>query len=168
MQLHFNFEKTVGKIKPMHGVGQPPLGVGDDGVDDSLFHYLTEANIPYSRLHDTYGDFAANLFVDIPNLFRNFDADENDPASYDFVFTDVLLSQMMKAGVDPYWEDPLSVLTANGYTRIKGDESVVNRPDLLFKAEKFNLLDSGFHHYRDLVAVYPNVPANGADMSRDR
>ena len=113
MQLHFNFEKKIGKIKPMHGVGQPPLGVGDDGVDDSMFHYLTEANIPYSRLHDTYGDFGANLFVDIPNLFRDFDADENDPASYDFAFTDVLLSQMVKAGVEPYFRLGVTIENAH-------------------------------------------------------
>ena len=113
MQLHFDFEKKIGKIKPMHGVGQPPLGVGDDGIDDSLFHYLTEANIPYSRLHDTYGHFAANLFVDIPNLFRNFDADENDPASYDFAFTDVLLSQMVKAGIEPYFRLGVTIENAH-------------------------------------------------------
>ena len=82
MNLHFDFEKITGKIKPMHAVGQPPLGVGDDGIDDSMFHYLTEANIPYSRLHDTYGNFGANLFVDIPNLFRDFDADVTDPARH--------------------------------------------------------------------------------------
>ena len=113
MQLHFNFAKTIGKVKPMHGVGQPPLGVGDDGVDDSMFHYLTEAHIPYSRLHDTYGNFAANLFVDIPNLFRDFDADENDPASYDFAFTDVLLSQMVKAGVEPYFRMGVTIENAH-------------------------------------------------------
>lgn len=64
----------------MHAVGQPPFGVGDFGIDNSMFHYLTEAKIPYSRLHDTGGHFACNLFVDIPNLFRDFEADENDPS----------------------------------------------------------------------------------------
>ncbi len=62
----------------MHAVGQPPFFLGDDGVGDDMFHYLTEANIPYSRLHDTYGVFAGNLFVDIPNIFRDFDADEKE------------------------------------------------------------------------------------------
>ena len=53
--------------------------------------YLQQANMPYSRLHDVGGAFGGNRFVDIPNLFRDFDADENDPTSYDFAFTDVLL-----------------------------------------------------------------------------
>ena len=66
MKLQFDFEKKLGKIKPMHAVGQPPLGVSDDGIDDSLFHYLEEANVPYSRMHDVYGHFGGFLFVDIP------------------------------------------------------------------------------------------------------
>ena len=46
MKLHFDFTKTTGKIKPMHAVGQPPADISDDGIEHSLFHYLTEANIP--------------------------------------------------------------------------------------------------------------------------
>ena len=100
---------TLGSVKPVNGVGQPPiLGVGSD----SLFHYLTDAGIPFSRLHDTGGSFGKNLYVDIPNLFRDFDADENDPASYDFTFTDDLLSKLDKAGVRPYFR--LGVTIENG------------------------------------------------------
>ena len=96
----------LGPVKPVNGVGQPPiLGVGSD----SLFHYLTEAGIPFSRLHDTGGSFGKNLYVDIPNLFRDFDADENDPASYDFTFTDDLLSKLDKADV----RSSLSVIVIN-------------------------------------------------------
>ena len=76
--ITYNYQKTVGKIKPMHGVGQPPLL----GLQTKYFKYLTEANIPHSRLHDVGGSFGGNMFVDIPNIFRNFDADETDPASY--------------------------------------------------------------------------------------
>ena len=104
MKLSFDFDKIVGKIKPMHAVGQPPISYnGTEGVDDFMFHYLKEANIPYSRLHDTGGFYGGNLFVDVPNIFRDFDADENDPASYDFIMTDILLSKLMKHGVEPYF-----------------------------------------------------------------
>ena len=113
MKLHFDFDKIIGKIKPMHAVGQPPFGVSNDGIDDSMFHYLTEANIPYSRLHDAGGIFAANLFVDIPNLFRNFDADENDPASYDFAFTDALFVKMIEAGIEPYFRLGVTIENAH-------------------------------------------------------
>ena len=83
----------------MHAGGQPPLA----GAKTTYFHYLTEAGIPYSRLHDVGGAFGAGKFVDIPNLFRDFDADENDPASYDFTFTDLLITGLMEANVEPYF-----------------------------------------------------------------
>lgn len=98
-QITVNFDKTTGRIKPMHGVGQPPF----IGTDYSFMHYLTEANIPFSRLHDVGGTYGGGIYVDIPNLFRNFDADENDPASYDFTFTDLLLRKLVEAGVEPYF-----------------------------------------------------------------
>ena len=61
MKLNFNFDKIIGTIKPMHAVGQPPFDVNDNGIDDSMFHYLTEANIPYSRLHDVGGAFGGHM-----------------------------------------------------------------------------------------------------------
>ena len=87
-------------MKPMHGGGQPPLVLNPL---DKHFHYMTEAGIPFSRLHDVGGPFGGNRFVDIPNIFRNFDADENDPASYDFTFTDALLKALVEANVEPYF-----------------------------------------------------------------
>ena len=97
--ISVDFSKSIGKIKAMHAVGQPPIY----GMNFQYFDYLTQAHIPYARLHDTGGAFGRGVFVDIPNLFRDFEADENDPASYDFAFTDVLLSELMKAGVKPYF-----------------------------------------------------------------
>ena len=94
-----DFNKTTGKIKPMHGVGQPPFL----GINYSYMRYLKEANIPYARLHDVGGLFGGNLYVDIPNIFRDFDADENDPASYDFAFTDLLLKNLHKYDCEPVY-----------------------------------------------------------------
>ena len=100
VRVAVDFSTVLGPVKPVNGVGQPPmLGFSDD----RLFHYLTEAGVPFARLHDTAGDFGRFLYVDIPNLFRDFDADENDPASYDFFFTDELMVAMDKADVRPYF-----------------------------------------------------------------
>ena len=88
-------------MKPMHAGGQPPLG--SSRRMNEYFHYLTEAGIPYSRLHDVGGLFGSFRFVDVPNIFRDFDADENDPASYDFTFTDLLIEELVNAGVEPYF-----------------------------------------------------------------
>ncbi len=112
MKLSVNFEKSLGKIKPMHAVGQPPFL----GMNFSYFRYLKAANIPYSRLHDVGGAYGKNIFVDIPNIFRDFDADENDEASYDFAFTDILLDALMKAGAKPYFR--LGV-TIENYAKIR-------------------------------------------------
>lgn len=98
--IKIDVNKKVGKIKPMHAGGQPPV---ISTARDTYFHYLTEAGIPYSRLHDVGGAFGGGKYVDIPNIFRNMDADENDPANYDFTFTDLLLNQLIKANVEPYY-----------------------------------------------------------------
>ena len=97
MQFNFDFDKTVGRIREMHAVGQPPML----GVSDSLFHYLTDASIPYSRLHDVGGVYGGNRFVDIHNIFRDFSADETKEESYDFTFTDILITCLMKANCPP-------------------------------------------------------------------
>lgn len=99
-KIYVSENETIGKIKPMHAGGQPPV---TSTASDCFFHYLTEAGIPYSRLHDVNGSFGGGKYVDIPNIFRDFSADVDDPASYDFTFTDLLLSQLYKAGVEPYY-----------------------------------------------------------------
>ena len=95
-----DFARTAGPVKPVHGVGQPPIRGGND---TELFHYLGEAGIPYSRLHDVGGAFGRNLFVDIPNIFRDFSANENKAENYDFAFTDSLLCALVRQGVEPYY-----------------------------------------------------------------
>ena len=98
--VKIDLDKKIKPMKPMHGGGQPPLG-GKDFTE--FFHYITEAGIPFSRLHDVGGPFGGGRFVDIPNVFRNFDADEKDPASYDFTFTDHIIKALVAANVEPYY-----------------------------------------------------------------
>ena len=99
MKINIDFGKINGKIKAMHGIGQPPLR----GVSTANFHYLKEAGIPYSRLHDVGGRFGGGIWVDIQNIFRDFNADETKEESYDFVFTDILLGGLMENGCEPYF-----------------------------------------------------------------
>lgn len=102
-ELLVDFSKTVGTIKRMHAVGQPPFTGGFRKLDFSPLQILKDANIPCSRLHDVGGAFGSNRYVDIPNIFRDFDADENDPESYDFAFTDELMKALVEYGVAPYF-----------------------------------------------------------------
>jgi len=91
----------VGAVKPVNGVGQPPMV--DVACGAPMFRYLKEAGIPYSRLHDVGGAFGGNMWADIPNIFRNFDADESDAANYDFEATDHLVRELMNNGVEPFF-----------------------------------------------------------------
>lgn len=99
MKIKIDFNNIVGRIKPMHGVGQPPF----TGADFSMLRYLKDAGVPYSRLHDVGGAYGGNRWVDIPNLFRDFSADENDEASYDFTFTDLLITALVENGIEPFF-----------------------------------------------------------------
>lgn len=92
---------AVGPVKPVNGVGQPPM-VGALGKW-SMMHYLKEAGIPYSRLHDVGGSLGGGLYVDIPNLFPDFDADENEPKNYRFAYTDSLMKALESNGVEPFF-----------------------------------------------------------------
>lgn len=107
IKVHANFNKSIGKIKPMHAINNMPTVPND--WNGTLFGKLREANVPYSRLHDTGGYFGGAHYVDIPNIFPCFDADENDPESYDFAFTDALLSEICANGIKPYYRLGVSI-----------------------------------------------------------
>ena len=109
-----NFENIIGKVKPMHATNNMVTLPRNSSNDwDGM---MQAAHIPYGRLHDTGGTFGGSRYVDIPNVFPDFDADENDPESYDFAFTDVLIERMVKSGVMPYYR--LGV-TIENYVDIK-------------------------------------------------
>ena len=94
-----DYANHTGCMKPMHSINNAPF----TWANCDMFPYLAEAGIPYSRLHDTGGMFGGGIYVDIDNVFPNFDADPYDPASYEFPFTDHLLKELLKAGVQPFY-----------------------------------------------------------------
>ena len=100
-EVKVDFDRETGRVKPVNGVGQPPM-VGKL-TSWSMMHYLKEAGIPCSRLHDVGGWLGGGMFVDIPNLFPDFDADENDPANYRFAYTDSLMKALVENDVEPFF-----------------------------------------------------------------
>ena len=50
--IKIDTSKTLGNIKPMHAVGQPPFTGGFLSFNFTHIRHLTNAKIPYSRLHD--------------------------------------------------------------------------------------------------------------------
>lgn len=91
--------RVIGKIKPMHAINNAPIDITFDGQ----FSLISDANIPFARLHDTGGHYGSYVFVDIENIFRNFDADPKDPKSYDFAFTDYIIKRLADVGCMPLY-----------------------------------------------------------------
>lgn len=96
--------KTVGKIKPLHGINNGPISYGN--LTDLRTQYKN-AGIPIVRLHDT--DWPGPYQVDIPKIFPNFDADANDPASYRFAQTDEIISAIFEVGAEPIYRLGVSI-----------------------------------------------------------
>ena len=97
INVAFDFNKIEGKIKELHGVNNSPTAL------KNTVPTFTDAGIPYMRTHDSMGAFGGSHYVDIPNVFPNFDADETDPTSYDFAFTDAYLSNIIKSGTKIFY-----------------------------------------------------------------
>lgn len=98
--IYVDFKKACGIIKPMHAINNIP---SVPMTSEEMYKRINAANIPYARLHDTGGQFGGARYVDIANVFPDFDADENDPESYDFAFTDVLLKNMTEHNLKPFY-----------------------------------------------------------------
>ena len=91
-------DRPIGKIRELHGVNCAPYSSSygsDQKLVDEIFGY---AGVPRSRLHDCCGAYGGKYYVDIPNIFRDFSADENDPQSYDFYYTDEYIAAIVKTG----------------------------------------------------------------------
>ncbi len=117
--VRVNFQKNVGSMKIMHAVNNGPVGtvksttLGWDNlaasscehVDGQNIYEFIQAGIPYGRTHDAslYPSYGLEHTVDVANIFRNFDADPTDPASYDFTCTDHYMDMMAEAGVKPFY-----------------------------------------------------------------
>ncbi len=95
--IRIEFSRSAGRIKPLHGINNSPVTLGQ------ALPELQDAGIPFTRLHDTAGAFGGTYFVDVPNVFPHFDADPDDPASYDFTFTDAHLRGLTASGLKIFY-----------------------------------------------------------------
>ena len=117
--LNINFNKTVGKMKPMHATNNGPVGkinnmnVGwdvSDATHDSHIiganiYEFAQAGIPYARTHDSsfYPSYGLEHTVDVAFIFPNFDADPTDPQNYDFTCTDHYMNMIDAAGTKIFY-----------------------------------------------------------------
>lgn len=101
--INIDLTERMGKIKPLHSVCCAPYSIALGQKQDIIDKYFKEANIPYCRLHDCCGGYGGTYFVDITNVFREFNADENNPENYDFHYTDEYVSAIQQAGGEAYY-----------------------------------------------------------------
>ena len=102
--VNINYTKETGAIKIMHAVNNGPAVAGKDQTRGNELSYKA-ARIPYARVHDAafFSGYGGEHTVDVHAIFPNFDADVNDPASYDFACTDHYMSQIIEYGAEPFY-----------------------------------------------------------------
>ena len=100
---------AVGPVKPMNAVNNGPSvkNPGGDQVRGNFDEYKA-ARIPFARTHDSINCVSGGARTcDISAVFPDFDADENDPRNYDFVFTDHYLDNIRRADTRSVFPDIL-------------------------------------------------------------
>ncbi|MBR5307819.1 MAG: hypothetical protein IKU43_03545 [Clostridia bacterium] len=103
-ELRINLAERGSAIKPMNAINNGPM---QGGVRKSYNNFDTykALNIPYARNHDAafFTGYGGEHTVDVHRIFKNFDADENDPASYIFEPTDKYVKTIYDAGTKVFY-----------------------------------------------------------------
>ncbi len=112
--INIDFNKQNGIIKPMNAVNNGPVPIGVRETYSNFESYKA-ARIPYSRNHDASlnSEYNGEHIVDVHRIFKNFDADENDPKSYVFEPTDKHLKDTVDAGTKIFYR--LGASIEHGY-----------------------------------------------------
>lgn len=102
--LTVDFSTVVGKFKPMNAVNNGPVKPRSDQSRGNFYDYQA-LRIPLARIHDANlcYSYGGPHSVDVHAIFPDFNADENDPESYDFHLTDEYLATMRAAGTQVYY-----------------------------------------------------------------
>ena len=103
-EIMLDFEHVDGRVKPMHAVNNGPVG-SKVRMGNSTYAYFREAGIPYARNHDAAFStaYGGEYTVDVHRIFRDFDADPEDPANYDFECTDECVANTFSVGTEVYY-----------------------------------------------------------------
>ena len=105
--IRIDFSNVIDEIRPLHGVNNAPMcGYG------TFLPKFYDLEVPFVRLHDTRGEYGGSHYVDVPNIFPDFDADPEDENSYDFFYTDLYLKELVENGIEIFYR--LGVTNENG------------------------------------------------------
>ena len=91
-------DKIYAPVKELHGVNCAPYNKRAGSNQTKIKNFFEYLGIPRSRLHDCCGAWGGTYFVDVPNIFRDFDADENNPENYDFHYSDEYVTAIIETG----------------------------------------------------------------------
>ena len=104
IKLVIDPSEVIGRVKPMNAVNNGPQKPRASDQTCGNFESYRQARIPFARTHDSINEATSNGHtVDISAVFPNFEADENDPANYDFAYTDEFLKILLAAGTEPFF-----------------------------------------------------------------
>ncbi|MFW6597912.1 GH39 family glycosyl hydrolase [Propionibacteriaceae bacterium Y2011] len=96
--VRFDTSTPTTTLRPLNGVNGTSVS-GNYWLD--LSDWYRRWQIPVVRLHDA--PFDAHNTVDLHHLFPDPEADPDDPANYDFVLTDDLISHVRATGAEVYF-----------------------------------------------------------------
>ena len=91
-------DKIIGQIKKLNGVNCAPYAKTFGKNQEKVNQIFGYCGIPRSRTHDVNGAYGGTYYIDVPNIFRDFDADENDEKNYDFYYTDEYITAVIQTG----------------------------------------------------------------------
>jgi len=105
LAIQVDFSKSVGVLKPLHGVNGGPRTVGRHSGDMVTLH--KQAGFPIVRLHDC--NWPHPDVVDIPAIFPLFHLDADDPKNYQFAKTDAYIKPIIENGASILYRMGVSI-----------------------------------------------------------
>ncbi len=103
--MKIDYSRKLSAIKPMNAVNNGPSFTRNADQNSGNLADYAAANIPFARTHDAsfWSRYGGEHTVDVHLIFRNFDADPYDPASYDFDLTDEYMEMIQAAGTKVFY-----------------------------------------------------------------
>lgn len=105
VKITVDFAGKLGAVKPMNAVNNGPVWKKRSDQNITNMPEYKAARIPYARTHDAafFANYGGEHTVDVNNIFPDFDADPDDPASYDFTLTDEYMETIEEAGTQVFY-----------------------------------------------------------------
>lgn len=111
--IKLNLKETDGIIKHVNAVNNGPAG--SKVRNFSSFPLYEALEIPYARNHDAafFNGYGGEHTVDVHRIFKNFDADVEDPNAYVFSPTDRYIADTESVGTKTFYR--LGAAIEHGY-----------------------------------------------------